>query len=125
MHQSPELTFLAGYTAVLLGLLCTPTTPREIRGLPTNQSLIFDGIPIETLIKDVRDFLALYDDLEGELSDKDDVADVDVSLDTDRGRSKGRGQSRGRGSGKALEKRSEDIACGVLRTLEMLRDDGL
>jgi hypothetical protein len=123
MPHSPELTFLAGYTAVLLGLLCTPTAPRDIRVLPTNRSLIFSDILIETLIRDVRDFLALYDDLEGELSDEDDIVDVDVSLDTDR--SKGRGQSGGRGRGKALEKRSEDVARGVLRTLETLRNDGL
>lgn len=125
MPHSPELTFLAGYTAVLLGLLCTPTAPRRIRVLPTNRSLIFGDILIETLIRDVRDFLALYDDLEGEFRDEDNNVDVDVSLDTDRGRSEGRGESGGRGRGKALEKRSEDVARGVLRMLETLRDDGL
>lgn len=119
MPHSPELTFLAGYTAVLLGLLCTPTAPHRIRVLPTNQSLIFSDILIETLIRDVRDFLALYDDLEGEPCDEDNNIDVDVSLDTDRG------QSGGKGRGKALENRSEDVARGVLRTLETLRDDGL
>lgn len=90
MPHSPELTFLAGYTAVLLGLLCTPTAPRRIRVLPTNRSLIFGDILIETLIRDVRDFLALYDDLEGEPSDEDGIVDVDMSQDTDRGRSEGR-----------------------------------
>lgn len=119
MPHSPELTFLAGYTAVLLGLLCTPTAPRRIRVLPTNRSLIFSDILIETLIRDVRDFLALYDDLEGEPCDEDNNIDVDVSLDTDQG------QSGGRARGKVLEKRSEDVARGVLRTLETLRDDGL
>ncbi|KAG1836270.1 hypothetical protein DFJ58DRAFT_749844 [Suillus subalutaceus] len=125
MPQSPELTFLAGYTAVLLGLLCTPTAPHEILVLRTNRSLIFSDVLIETLIRDVRDFLALYGDLEGELSDEDDIVDVDTSPDADRGRSMGRGQGGGRGRGKALEKRSEDVARGVLRTLEALRDDGL
>lgn len=125
MPHSPELTFLAGYTAVLLGLLCTPTAPREIRVLRTSRSLIFSDVLIETLIGDVRDFLALYDDLEGELSDEGDIVDVDMSPDADRGRSGGRGQGGGRGRGKALEKRSEDVARGVLRTLEALRDDGL
>ncbi|KAG1793627.1 uncharacterized protein HD556DRAFT_465735 [Suillus plorans] len=125
MPQSPELTFLAGYTAVLLGLLCTPTAPHEIRVLSTNRSLIFSDVVIETLIKDVRDFLALYDDLEGELSDEGDIVDVDMSPDVDRGRSGGRGQGGGKGRGKALEKKSEDVARGVLRALEALRDDGL
>ncbi|KAG2108719.1 uncharacterized protein F5147DRAFT_836962 [Suillus discolor] len=125
MPQSPELTFLAGYTAVLLGLLCTPTAPHEIRVLSTNRSLIFGDVLIETLIKDVRDFLALYDDLEGELSDEGDIVDVDMSPDEDQGRSGGRGQGGGKGRGKALEKKSEDVARGVLRALEALRDDGL
>lgn len=125
MPQSPELTFLAGYTAVLLGLLCTPTAPHEIRVLSTNRSLVFGDVFIETLIKDVRDFLALYDELEGELSDEGDIVDVDMSPDVDRGRSGGRGQGGGKGRGKALEKKSEDVARGVLRALEALRDDGL
>ncbi|KAG2143483.1 uncharacterized protein EDB93DRAFT_576153 [Suillus bovinus] len=120
---SPELTFLAGYTAVLLGLLCTPTAPREIRVLSTNRSLIFGDVLIETLITDVRDFLALYDDLEEELSDEGDIVAVDTNPDVNRGH--GRGQGEGRGRGKALEKKSEDIARGVLRALEALRDDEL
>ncbi|KAG2355321.1 hypothetical protein BDR07DRAFT_1426543 [Suillus spraguei] len=119
MPQSPELTFLAGYIAVLLGLLCTPTAPRGIRVLSTNRSLIFGDVLIETLIRDVRDFLALYDNLEEELGDEGDIVDVDMSLDVDRG------QGQGRERGKALEKRSEDVALGVLRALEALRDDGL
>jgi hypothetical protein len=125
MPQSPELTFLAGYTAVLLGLLCAPTVPGEIRVLPANRSLICDDVLIETLIRDVREFLALYDDLEGELGDEGDIMDVDMSPDADRGRNVGRGHGEGRGRGKALEKRSEDVARGVLRALETLRDDGL
>ncbi|KAG2059969.1 hypothetical protein BDR06DRAFT_967508 [Suillus hirtellus] len=125
MPQSPEHTFLAGYTAVLLGLLCTPTAPHEIRVLSTNRSLVFGDVFIETLIKDVRDFLALYDELEGELSDEGDIVDVDMSPDVDRGRSGERGQNGGKGRGKALEKQSEDVARGVLRALEALRDDGL
>jgi hypothetical protein len=73
----------------------------------------------------VREFLALYDDLEGELGDEGDIMDVDMSPDADRGRNVGRGHGEGRGRGKALEKRSEDVARGVLRALETLRDDGL
>lgn len=125
MPQSPELTFLVGYTAVLLGLLCTPAAPHEIRVLSTNRSLVFGDVFIETLIKDVRDFLALYDELEGELSDEGDIVDVDMSPDVDRGRSRGRGQGGGKRRGKALEKKSEDVARGVLRALEALRDDRL
>lgn len=127
MPQSPELTFLTGYTAVLLGLLCTPTAPRKIRALPSSRSLIFSDVLIETLVRDVQDFLALYDDLEGELSDEGDIVDVDVDVspNADRGRSGGRGKGGERGRGKALEKRSEDVARGVLRALEALRDDGI
>ncbi|KAG1803482.1 uncharacterized protein BJ212DRAFT_1395763 [Suillus subaureus] len=124
MAHSPELTFLAGYTAVLLGLLCTPTAPREIRVLRTNRSLIFGDVFIETLIRDVRDFLALYDDLEGKLSDEGDIVDIDMSPDVDRERSGG-GQDEERRRGKALEKKNEDVARGILRALEALRDDGL
>ncbi|KAG2140575.1 hypothetical protein DEU56DRAFT_900794 [Suillus clintonianus] len=127
MSQSPEFTFLAGYTAVLLGLLCTSTAPREITVLPNNRSLIFGDVLLETLIRDVRDFLALYDDLEGELSSEGDIVgvDVDVAPDADGRRGGGREQDGGRERGKALEKRSEDIARGVLRALEALRDDVL
>ncbi|KAG1744255.1 hypothetical protein EDB19DRAFT_1696430 [Suillus lakei] len=126
MPRSPELTFLAGYTAVLLGLFCAPAAPREIRVLPTNRSLIFGDILIETLIRDVRDFLALYEDLEGELSSEGNMMDVDVDVgpDADGRRSGERGQGGGKGRSKALEKRSEDVARGVLRALEALQDDG-
>lgn len=92
--------------------------------LRTNRSLIFGDVFIETLIRDVRDFLALYDDLEGKLSDEGDIVDVDMSPDVDRGRSGG-GQDEERRRGKALEKKNEDVARGILRALEALRDDGL
>ncbi|KAG1735578.1 uncharacterized protein EDB91DRAFT_553922 [Suillus paluster] len=118
---------LLGYTAVLLGLLCTSAPPRGIRVLPTNRSLIFGDVPLESLIGDVQDFLALYDDLEGEFNSEGDIVDVDVNMGSDGDRlcSMGRGQGGGRGRGKALEKRSEDIARGVLRSLEALRGDGI
>lgn len=125
MPQSPELTFLTGYTAVLLGLLCTSTAPRKIRAPPSSRSPIFSDILIETLIRDVRDFLALYDDLEGEVSDEGDLVDVDVDVRPNAGRGHSGGRGKGGKRGKALEKRSEDVARGVLRALEALRDDGL
>lgn len=113
--QSPEITFLAGYTAVLLGLLCTSTPSRV---LTTNQSLIFGNVPLEALIVDVRNFLALYDDIEGELNGEGD--DLDVGSDADGWCSTGLEQG-GKGRDKALEKRSEDVARGVLKALEALR----
>ncbi|OAX40462.1 hypothetical protein K503DRAFT_864622 [Rhizopogon vinicolor AM-OR11-026] len=119
--QSPEITFLAGYTAVLLGFLCTSTPSREMPALPTNQSLIFGDVTLEALIVDVRNFLALYDDIEGELNDEANDLYMGSDVEWD-----GMGQRQGeKGRGKALEKRSEDVARGVLKALEALREEEL
>jgi hypothetical protein len=96
---------------------------------PNNQSLIFGDVSLEALVVDIQNFLALYEDIEGELNDEGNVmdvdggldVDVDVGLDVD-------GWCRGPGvgeSGKALEKRSEDVARDVLKALEVLRDEEL
>jgi hypothetical protein len=96
---------------------------------PDNQSLIFGDVSLEALIVDIQNFLALYEDIEGDLNDEGNVmdvdggldvdVDVDVSLDVD-GRRRGPGVGE---SGKALEKRSEDVARDVLKALEVLRDE--
>lgn len=94
-----------------------------------NRSLIFGDVPLEALIVDVRNFLALYDDIEGGMNGEGDT-DVDGGLYLDVGShadehcSMGRGQG-GNDRGKALEKRNEDVARGVLEALEALRDEEL
>lgn len=66
----------------------------------------------------MRNFLALYDDIEGELNGEGD--DLDVGSDADGWCSTGLEQG-GKGRDKALERRGEDVARGVLKALEALR----
>jgi len=100
----------------------------RVRPTPAVQSLIRGDALLESLIVDARNFVALYDDIEEELNGEGSIMHVDGELDMDMGSdvegfcSMGLRQGE-KGRGKALEKRNEDVARGVLEALEALRDE--
>ncbi|KAH7911177.1 hypothetical protein BJ138DRAFT_1007185 [Hygrophoropsis aurantiaca] len=102
--HTPESSFLRGYIAVLLGLL--------IQDCPRNQPFVFallDGRSLrgklKSLIDDSRAFAQLYADLTVQLSTADEGDDDESTKKT---------PERSRG---------EDIAAGVIASLEALRDN--